>query len=51
MTREEAAAIVRREWAAQGVDDDEIARGVAWFPCRSKDEDGSGHRGARIRLS
>lgn len=32
------------------VEDDEIAKGVAWFPCGSDDSDGSCHRGVRIHL-
>lgn len=33
------------------IDDSELKDGVVWFPCRSKDVDGSDHRGVRIRLS
>lgn len=33
------------------VDDEELRSGVVWFPCGSKDEDGSVHRGVRIYLT
>ena len=33
------------------VEDEELKQGVVWFPCLSKDGDGSTHRGVRIHLA